>query len=329
MPESPRYFKSRRDTQDAHEAIRPTYLDLPPDEVAKHVAADEAKLYRIIWERFVASQMAPAVYDTTVGRDHGGPCRLPRLGLDPEVRRLPRGLRRLGADPTEGRGGRGQGLAEAAAADAGRDARARRGLAGEEGDAAAAALQRGLARQVPRGERNRPPLDLRRDPAEDRGAPLRPPQGPPVHPDGSRPDRHRAPDSVLRRLLRDRLHGADGGGARRRRGGQALLDEGPDGFRQDLHPRPRPGARQDGLGQGRHSARRGEEAQALGRPRHGREVPQLRQEAEAPHGQERPLRRVQRLPELHVHAGHPRSRGRRRRHVGDREDARATSAASR
>jgi DNA topoisomerase I len=65
LPESPRYFKSRRDTQDAHEAIRPTYLDLPPDEVAKHVAADEAKLYRLIWERFVASQMSPAVYDTT------------------------------------------------------------------------------------------------------------------------------------------------------------------------------------------------------------------------------------------------------------------------
>ena len=65
LPEGPRYFKSRRDTQDAHEAIRPTYLDLPPEEVAKHVAPDEAKLYRIIWERFVASQMSPAVYDTT------------------------------------------------------------------------------------------------------------------------------------------------------------------------------------------------------------------------------------------------------------------------
>ncbi|HEY1251741.1 MAG TPA: type I DNA topoisomerase [Thermoanaerobaculia bacterium] len=64
-PESPRYFKSRRDTQDAHEAIRPTYLDLPPDEVAKYVAPDEARLYRLIWERFVASQMTPAVYDTT------------------------------------------------------------------------------------------------------------------------------------------------------------------------------------------------------------------------------------------------------------------------
>ncbi len=72
LPESPRYFKSRRDTQDAHEAIRPTYLDLPPDEVAKHVASDEAKLYRLIWERFVASQMAPAVYDTTAAEITAG-----------------------------------------------------------------------------------------------------------------------------------------------------------------------------------------------------------------------------------------------------------------
>ncbi len=65
MPESARYFKSRRDTQDAHEAIRPTYLDLPPEEVERYVAPDEAKLYRLIWQRFVASQMSPAVYDTT------------------------------------------------------------------------------------------------------------------------------------------------------------------------------------------------------------------------------------------------------------------------
>ncbi len=72
LPESPRYFKSRRDTQDAHEAIRPTYLDLPPDEVAKYVAPDEAKLYRIIWERFVASQMSPAVYDTTAAEITAG-----------------------------------------------------------------------------------------------------------------------------------------------------------------------------------------------------------------------------------------------------------------
>ncbi len=65
LPESPRFFKSRRDTQDAHEAIRPTYLDLPPEKVANFLAPDESKVYRLIWERFVASQMNPAVYDTT------------------------------------------------------------------------------------------------------------------------------------------------------------------------------------------------------------------------------------------------------------------------
>src|SRR5262245_7530533 len=65
LPESPRFFKSKHGAQDAHEAIRPTYLDLPPDAVASHLAPEEAKLYRLIWERFVASQMSPAVYDAT------------------------------------------------------------------------------------------------------------------------------------------------------------------------------------------------------------------------------------------------------------------------
>ena len=73
LPETARYFKSRRDTQDAHEAIRPTDLSLPPEEVARHVASDEARLYRLIWERFVASQMTPAVYDTTSAEITAGP----------------------------------------------------------------------------------------------------------------------------------------------------------------------------------------------------------------------------------------------------------------
>jgi len=72
LPESARFFKSKRDTQDAHEAIRPTDLALPPDELAKHLPADEAKLYRLIWERFVASQMSPAVYDTVSAEIEAG-----------------------------------------------------------------------------------------------------------------------------------------------------------------------------------------------------------------------------------------------------------------
>ncbi|HTO86968.1 MAG TPA: type I DNA topoisomerase [Thermoanaerobaculia bacterium] len=73
LPESPRYFKSKRDTQDAHEAIRPTYLDLPPEEIEPHLAPEEAKLYRLIWQRFVASQMNPAVYDTVSAEIEVGP----------------------------------------------------------------------------------------------------------------------------------------------------------------------------------------------------------------------------------------------------------------
>ena len=72
LPESPRYFKGKRDIQDAHEAIRPTYLDLPPEAVSAHLASDEARLYLLIWERFVASQMTPAVYDTTSAEIEAG-----------------------------------------------------------------------------------------------------------------------------------------------------------------------------------------------------------------------------------------------------------------
>ncbi|HVE66085.1 MAG TPA: type I DNA topoisomerase, partial [Thermoanaerobaculia bacterium] len=72
LPETARLFRGKKDTQDAHEAIRPTDLALPPDEVARHLASDEAKLYRLIWERFVASQMSHAVYDTVSAEIEAG-----------------------------------------------------------------------------------------------------------------------------------------------------------------------------------------------------------------------------------------------------------------
>ncbi len=166
LPESPRFFKSRRDTQDAHEAIRPTYLDLPPDEVAKHVAADEAKLYRLIWQRFVASQMAPAVYDTTSADITAGRAVYRASG---STLKFAGYLAAYGISD-EDEEDTDKDTPKLPPLTAGRDVEARRGRAREEGDAAAAALQRGVARQVPRGERHRPPVDLRRDPAQDRGA---------------------------------------------------------------------------------------------------------------------------------------------------------------
>jgi DNA topoisomerase-1 len=58
-----RQFKKSKDAQDAHEAIRPTDVTNNPDDVAPYLSADQAKLYRLIWQRFVASQMASAVFD--------------------------------------------------------------------------------------------------------------------------------------------------------------------------------------------------------------------------------------------------------------------------
>jgi DNA topoisomerase-1 len=65
VPAQPNVFKSKKNTQDAHEAIRPTSLDLPPDQVKKHLKDEQYKLYKLIWERFLASQMSEAIYDQT------------------------------------------------------------------------------------------------------------------------------------------------------------------------------------------------------------------------------------------------------------------------
>src|SRR5439155_44718 len=65
VPPSPVVYKSKKDAQDAHEAIRPTSVQNTPEKLAQYLQEDELKLYRLIWMRFVASQMMPAVFDQT------------------------------------------------------------------------------------------------------------------------------------------------------------------------------------------------------------------------------------------------------------------------
>ncbi|MBT4188720.1 MAG: type I DNA topoisomerase, partial [Gemmatimonadales bacterium] len=67
IPKAPRLYggKQSRAAQDAHEAVRPTDVTIHPSEAGKYLEADQANLYEMIWQRFVASQMSPAVYDTT------------------------------------------------------------------------------------------------------------------------------------------------------------------------------------------------------------------------------------------------------------------------
>ena len=62
-PGSPRRYKTKAGAQDAHEAIRPTYVELSPEVVRKDLTQEQYRLYRLIWGRFTASQMANAVYD--------------------------------------------------------------------------------------------------------------------------------------------------------------------------------------------------------------------------------------------------------------------------
>jgi len=65
LPESPNVFKEKKDSQGAHEAIRPTSAMRHPDQIKQYLKEDEFKVYKLIWQRFVASQINPAVFDQT------------------------------------------------------------------------------------------------------------------------------------------------------------------------------------------------------------------------------------------------------------------------
>ena len=65
LPSKPRFFKSRSNAQDGHEAIRPSMPSLTPDSIKSSLSSDQYKLYKLIWSRFTASQMADCVQKTT------------------------------------------------------------------------------------------------------------------------------------------------------------------------------------------------------------------------------------------------------------------------
>ncbi|MEG1886917.1 MAG: type I DNA topoisomerase, partial [Oscillospiraceae bacterium] len=64
LPKTPRFFKSKSGAQDAHEAIRPTIIELTPEKVRESLTVEQYKLYKLIWDRFIASLMAACVQDT-------------------------------------------------------------------------------------------------------------------------------------------------------------------------------------------------------------------------------------------------------------------------
>ena len=71
-PAKPNVYKSKKAAQDAHEAIRPTSISRQPERVKEFLTRDQYRLYKLIWERFLASQMTPAVYETVTIDITGG-----------------------------------------------------------------------------------------------------------------------------------------------------------------------------------------------------------------------------------------------------------------
>jgi DNA topoisomerase-1 len=65
LPASPNFYKGKKAAQDAHEAIRPTDASRTPESIRRYLTEEQFKLYRLIWQRFVASQMMPAIFDVT------------------------------------------------------------------------------------------------------------------------------------------------------------------------------------------------------------------------------------------------------------------------
>jgi DNA topoisomerase-1 len=72
LPEKPIVYKTKKSAQDAHEAIRPTGMAYTPQRAKEFLERDQFRLYELIWQRFVASQMVPAVFDSTVFVIHNG-----------------------------------------------------------------------------------------------------------------------------------------------------------------------------------------------------------------------------------------------------------------
>ncbi|MGI5849415.1 MAG: type I DNA topoisomerase [Christensenellales bacterium] len=74
LPETPNYFKKSKKAQDAHEAIRPSHMEYGPDALKSMLSRDQYKLYKLIYNRFVASQMTPSVFETMAITLSAGDC---------------------------------------------------------------------------------------------------------------------------------------------------------------------------------------------------------------------------------------------------------------
>jgi len=158
LPEAAQTYAVGQKAQDAHEAIRPTYVTYTPDSVKAYLNRDQLRLYSIIWERFMASQMTPAKtrtisVDITAKSAAGDEAHLPGGWNENDRKRFLPGDKTPGLPRRKGR--------RVPGAEKGRRCQGGRLQAGTAFHPGAAALYRRLHRQDPGRKRHRPPFDLR------------------------------------------------------------------------------------------------------------------------------------------------------------------------
>ena len=163
LPATPNAYKGKKDAQDAHEAIRPTDAARTPESIARYLSDEQLKLYRLIWQRFVASQMVPAIFDVTTANIAAHSAKTGKtydFRVSGSVLRFDGFLKvyEVAEDKKDDDDESSNKLP-----DPGRRKGAGAGEAATRGalHPAAAALQRSLAGQGAGGARHRPPVNLR------------------------------------------------------------------------------------------------------------------------------------------------------------------------
>ncbi len=174
LPESANTFKSKKNTQDAHEAIRPTGVLRHPDQIKQYLKEDEYKVYKLIWQRFVASQITPAVFDqTTVDIDAKSKTEIFWFRVTGSVLKF-EGFLKIYEESKEGKDEEEEELkAQIARARTGAEADVERTEAGAAFHGASAALQRSFSGERTGRARNRAAFHLFGDSQHDSGTPVR------------------------------------------------------------------------------------------------------------------------------------------------------------
>ena len=306
VPGSPRTYQNKsKNAQEAHEAVRPTDPHRTPDQVAKYVDRDQARLYELIWNRAVASQMESAELErTTVDIVAKSGSRTIDLRATGQVVKFDGFLTlyQEGQDETPRR----RRVAPPAGDVGKRDAHQTSDRSLAAFHRAAAALFRSRAGQAHGRARHRPALDLRLDPASAAGPRLCAHRQEAADPRRQGPRRRRLPGKLLPALRRIRFHRLARRAARSHFQQRDQLEEGAGGFLDRLHRR---GQRHQGTAHhpGARRAQRSARAAYLPGARRRRRraaVPAMRhRQAVAQSGTLRRLHRLLELSGMHASPG--------------------------